>query len=791
LKKLLFIGLIVLNVVFVKSQTLEGIITDQETGEVLPYASVYVSGTNRGTVTNLDGKFILKLKPGNHTLKLRYIGYKSDSISVQIPFSGRLGLELKKQSIVLAEVVITAGEDPAYRIIRQAIARKKENKKGLNNFKYDAYSKKVMTSAGEVAMVEEAFAIGYNKTGEWEKEFIQKTHVTENRKTSGGNVQIMIGNTYYLDFSSDTLNIMQNKVFLPLADNAFDYYDYKLLKTVEYDDYSVYTIRVIPLSDIQPLVKGEINIEGKTFSLTSIELENNEGIRFPYVNDFVVNFRQSLGLIGKYWLPNYVEFYSSLEFNFSGLIGLEPISIHTVNNITNYILNEEIPDSVINAVRSRHRGYASDTTIAKTKPIELTKTDIDSLRPLPLTNDEIRAFSTLDSTMTMDKMIKPTGALASLIPDEDDTDTTDSVFGTAMEYLSEYIYLNNNRAEGVSAGIRFNKKVGSLDTKNYLAYSKNLKKIIFESKVSYKIKTGLINEVFVGGYNKVSNWQGYTPYPEIMNAIGVTFGYEDQFNYYKASGFYAGIKSALADDFTMGLSYEYRNHKNILKTDLYRFFNKNRTLRINPTINEGLDSRITISAEMGKSPFDIKVRPESGFIFAADISSKSIGSDFDYRKLYFNGHLYIPTFFDELFLYPYLMISLNGSIVDGDFGTQHLTTPDVSLGFYNHPGSLRGINPYQYAGNKLVTFQIEHNWRTILFQGLGLDFLTDTHLDIITGVSAMKIWNNSGHNEYMWKNKEYWEAYIGVARIFALLRLDYCYNSEREHHFRVSTSVLF
>ena len=55
-----------------------------------------------------------------------------------------------------------------------------------------------------------------------------QTHKTENRKKEIYTMDFSIAEDYYIDFTSDTLDLIQNLVYLPLYESAFDYYDYKL-----------------------------------------------------------------------------------------------------------------------------------------------------------------------------------------------------------------------------------------------------------------------------------------------------------------------------------------------------------------------------------------------------------------------------------------------------------------------------------------------------------------------------------------------------------------------------------
>lgn len=58
--------------------TVNGIVKDEMSGEVLPYAKVKIRGTNNGTYTNVDGYFTLFEVPSDTSvLEVRYIGYQT------------------------------------------------------------------------------------------------------------------------------------------------------------------------------------------------------------------------------------------------------------------------------------------------------------------------------------------------------------------------------------------------------------------------------------------------------------------------------------------------------------------------------------------------------------------------------------------------------------------------------------------------------------------------------------------------------------------------------------------
>lgn len=696
--------------------------------------------------------------------------------------------------MLLVDVVVT-DEDPAYRIIREAIKRKRINKKGLKNFEYNAYSKKILKSSDEIALIEESFVKGYSKIPEWEKEFILKTHKTENQKKNVGSMDVSVSDKYLIDFSKDTLSLMMNQVYLPLADNAFDYYDYKLISTIESGSAPIYNIQVIPKSKIQPLLEGTIQLEGENYSICNVDLQANKGIRFPYVHDLILKFNQSLGKYDGYWLPDYVEMQVSLSLNLSGLIGIDKISYHMTNIISNYKINQTIPDSIEHARHSKYGGYRTDTSKNYKPPLELADSKISSLRPIPLTNSEVEAFATLDSTKTIEKMIKPTGLLSGLIPDEpEEKDTSgNSVFGKITSSVFNYGYLNINRVEEFTLGVNYKSDFlkNKINLKSYLAYSFGVKKPLGSIQVGYNLKDFFLTQINLGLFHSVNIWQNYQPYTNLINSAGVLLGFEDQFNYYLSSGFLFGVNKNLNKSISTSLNFISEKQSSLKENKYLSIFNRKRFVRVNPEINEGFDRRIQLSCLIGKSPYNLEIIPKNSLLISADLSDKKLNSDFNYLKINFAGQLRIKNFYKELFLYPYLLINIEGGYIKNDFGIQQIFSPVASLGFYSPATSFKGLKPYQFVGDKMIAMHVEENWRTIIFQALGLDFLTNSELDIVTGVSSVRIWNDTKFLNELTQQKPYWEAYIGISRILAILRLDFSYNSLKMFNARLSTAVVF
>jgi hypothetical protein len=70
-------------------------VTDIETDEVLPFASVFLANTTFGTVTNDQGEFRLEVdQPGSYDLIVKFVGFKTFSASYPIFQSQTIRVEV-------------------------------------------------------------------------------------------------------------------------------------------------------------------------------------------------------------------------------------------------------------------------------------------------------------------------------------------------------------------------------------------------------------------------------------------------------------------------------------------------------------------------------------------------------------------------------------------------------------------------------------------------------------------------------------------------------------------------
>lgn len=122
MKKTIFLIFLSFTSLVLLAQTvqLKGTVKDAKTGELLIGVNIIVEGSQTGTVTDLDGNFVISA-PADGTLKISYIGYKTQ----QVKFSGQkmLDIQLESDSKTIDEIVVVGYSVQKKRDVLGAISK--------------------------------------------------------------------------------------------------------------------------------------------------------------------------------------------------------------------------------------------------------------------------------------------------------------------------------------------------------------------------------------------------------------------------------------------------------------------------------------------------------------------------------------------------------------------------------------------------------------------------------------------------------------------------------------------
>ncbi len=131
---------------FAQPQKLTGQVFDKATEKPLPFVNITINNSRQGTSADIDGRFNISHFQPVTTLTFSFIGYKKQTLTITNGTKLPLKIYLEETTTELQEIEVVAGENPAHRIIKNAVAnRKKNDPKNLESFSYTSYNKFIVT----------------------------------------------------------------------------------------------------------------------------------------------------------------------------------------------------------------------------------------------------------------------------------------------------------------------------------------------------------------------------------------------------------------------------------------------------------------------------------------------------------------------------------------------------------------------------------------------------------------------------------------------------------------------
>ncbi|HVH08601.1 MAG TPA: DUF5686 family protein [Gemmatimonadales bacterium] len=289
---------------------LVGTVYDTATGARLRLVTVRVMETQASALTDDAGHYRVTVPAGLVHLRVRHIGYEPAALAVNVAAGSTFqDVYLHPAPIPLAPVTVTAVEDPAPRIIAGAIARKHQLFHGLHDYRYTAYVKfavrdvgKPPDSASSVLLITETRTTAY-----WQQPDRYQETILARRQSSNLNAEqnlVTVGEI--VNFNRDRVDLRKYSLVSPIADDALEYYDYRVLDTLVIDGRSVFQLALRPKSDAAPLFAGVIDIADSTYDVLAIDVGVNRTVRFNFVRN--LRYRQRLrDMGGGRWMPYEIQ----------------------------------------------------------------------------------------------------------------------------------------------------------------------------------------------------------------------------------------------------------------------------------------------------------------------------------------------------------------------------------------------------------------------------------------------------------------------------------------------------
>ncbi|MCP4438698.1 MAG: carboxypeptidase-like regulatory domain-containing protein [Aureispira sp.] len=312
IKLLIYCCLISPFILTAQEYKIEGQVVDQQSKKGLAFVNLlFNDDAQLGETTDIDGYFEFSSDQAIKTFTLSYVGYQTKTFGLD-SLPQPLVLGLQKASLKIDEVVVVAGENPAYRIIRKTIKnRKKHNPELVKSFQYNCHNKLRSEIIGlpDSVLFPNIYLIMMESLTQRKFKFPDKDQevILANRMSGMKNPMIAALATDFQPFSFYEENIIiADKEFRnPISPGCITKYEYRLEDTLYQGKDSIYVISFFPRKGKTfDAFKGVLYINTNGYAIQNVLAEN--AVKFSLLD---VKFEQFYAYVdSSQWFPIQLNF---------------------------------------------------------------------------------------------------------------------------------------------------------------------------------------------------------------------------------------------------------------------------------------------------------------------------------------------------------------------------------------------------------------------------------------------------------------------------------------------------
>ncbi|PKQ63043.1 hypothetical protein BZG02_09735 [Labilibaculum filiforme] len=549
------------------SQQLTGTISDTD-GNAIPFANIYIKALATGTTSNIDGKYQLELPKGEWELQYRYLGFKTKEVKVNIHDKDvELNVALASQTYQLKEVkVLASGEDPAYYVMRKAIAMGDYYTKQVSEYDNTVYLK----GSGKITSVPRLFKkklaeqdITEGKT--FVTENISKIHFELPDKIEEEVISVRSSglgeDTNPMQFITANLyDTKQDGFISPLDKTAFSVYKFELESVFEDQDRMINRIKVIPKRKGKDLFRGFLNIAENFWNIHSADLKLSLPMTDVHMHQLYAPVSESV------WMPVSFDF----DVNFKGMgFGMNMVYVASIKDYK-IVLNPNLDHDYLKQqelARKQEAESVNDLTNQKESEIlsvkeKKRKDEIQNLLEKDdMDNSDMRKLYRLMEKENQDKRVEkvkePLEIKIEKLKIAKDAKDKDSLYWTQMRPIP----LSEDEK------ISFTKKDSIEIVRNTPEYKDSvrianrkfkMKHVLFGKTYQYKEENASLSVPGLLAFDKISynTVQGFTFDAPFLYSKKDTLGHYFEL---RSTPSYAFSREHL--DFSIGSSYRYNGMK--------------------------------------------------------------------------------------------------------------------------------------------------------------------------------------------------------------------------------------
>lgn len=750
----------------------------------IPGASVQILNSNKGTYTIGSGFFKLPNVAIGSKVIIKSLGYEVKTFEVTRGISDTVIIYLNPSPVQLEEVE-KIGEIEAGEIIRRAIKRKKQNLIDFKTLQANLYSK---LSIEFQSLGFEISNTGQNQSGttikakskkpaqndsvpeEFIKNFIMETYsnlfidkekkfkiseITHRRQTANipSALNTLVLNEF-INFYDETIKILNTEFVTPLSEDAFSFYKFELLGKELYGDLYVYNIKVIPNTKLYPTFSGSIKILEQSYNLLEVDLQPSEKFAVYLLENlrFVEKFTN---LDEKFWQPTYLEISGKLNATIvTGILKVKS-NFRSVSIISDAIINQSIPDSIIakSLGKTILVALSADSTTrefwANNSLVEYSDKEEEIYRKVDSAAKKIK-FDSLYQSFTQPK----------------------SKFNWNISPSNETGY---NRVLGYTLGGNVDFELFPFKLALTPIYSLNQKKFYYDVSITnfspFLSKLAFKKDFYfaISLFSKPATISMDKNMPLHMASFFSYLFHWDYYDYFQKKGisFNCSWENQSIQPLTkISLTYESSKHFSMVKNTDKSLFS-NRLWRENPKVVEKLFNVLEFQMRVGSSAelFGFVISEKDfNYNFITNILLGAPNEGVPFGLVLAKFRLDIPTFYTGYNPMSF-KIQLEGGLATTETPAQYSFRMPNAWGFDNFLTAPTGI----YGGKRYFALHMAHNFSDFLHRLVGLPKIRGRGLELSALFSCGMFSTYGNYNIYQPTSKLFYEFGFALNRIPSLV----------------------
>ena len=522
-------------------------------------------------------------------------------------------------AVGLQRVIVTARDDAARRIMTAAIRRKQETRGLVHDYHYDGDTRLVVRdltkpadSASSIRTITQTRTSAY-----WEQPDHYQETIVARRQT--GNIapeQNLIGVGQIVNFSRDRVAIAGFELASPVADDALDRYEFRLLDTLAVEGRRVFRMSLEPLARGTPAFTGIIDVVDSTFDVTGIDVGVNDAVHLGFARN--VRYQQRFGAMdtGR-WMPREIELSVDIVIPIAKI----QLRVQQTAALSGYRFNE-----------GRRPGGLSEYRIIVADGADRADSSIWTRGDaIPLSGVERDAFRRIDSIVHAPRSLSRklvTGGL------------------TALAFATNPDFFHYNRVDGayVGAGWTWLDPPSMPGTQPTVKLGHAQSSDLWQYRVGDLVRLSEERRTYVGlAYHDETLNRTTLTSPAYNATMRALFSTIDPLDYYRDRGLTASVTTKLIDFVRLDARYVDARQTSLPLAISHPPFRRNdkRALRPNPAIDDGVLHAIGVGATYDSRPLahqngrDIRFGAVEFTRLTADAELSlggTFGGDFSYRR---------------------------------------------------------------------------------------------------------------------------------------------------------------